>query len=39
VLYGFSISATTGHGGSPVLAWGALDQAGDPIGQLVVESP
>jgi len=39
VLDGFSISATTGHGGSPVLAWGALDQTGDPIGQLVVEAP
>lgn len=39
LLDGFSIGATTGHGGSPVLAWGALDPAGDPIGQLVVESP
>jgi hypothetical protein len=39
LLDGFSIDATTGHGGSPVLAWGAIDPAGDPIGQLVVESP
>jgi hypothetical protein len=39
LLDGFSISATTGHGGSPVLAWGAMDPAGEPIGQLVVESP
>jgi len=39
LLDGFSIGATTGHQGSPVLAWGALDPAGDPIGQLVVESP
>ena len=39
LLDGFSIGATTGHKGSPVLAWGALDPAGDPIGQLVVESP
>jgi len=38
VLDGFSIGATTGHG-SPVLAWGALDPARDPIGQLVIESP
>jgi len=39
LLDGFSIGATTGHGGSPVLAWGAIDPAGEPIGQLVVESP
>jgi hypothetical protein len=39
VLDGFSIGATTGHGGSPVLAWGAIDPAGEPIGQLVVTSP
>jgi hypothetical protein len=39
LLDGFSIGATTGHGGSPVLAWGAFDPAGEPIGQLVVESP
>jgi hypothetical protein len=38
LLDGFSIGATTG-GGSPVLAWGAIDPAGSPIGQLVVESP
>ncbi|HET7504732.1 MAG TPA: hypothetical protein VFK02_27105 [Kofleriaceae bacterium] len=39
LLDGFSISATTGHPGPPVLAWGALDPAADPIGQLVIESP
>ncbi len=39
LLDGFSIGATTSHQGSPVLAWGAFDPAGDPIGQLVIESP
>jgi hypothetical protein len=34
LIDGFSIGATTGHKGSPVLAWGAFDPAG---GQLVVE--
>jgi hypothetical protein len=33
LLDGFSIGATAGHGGVPVLAWGALDPAGEPIGQ------
>ncbi|HEU4728380.1 MAG TPA: hypothetical protein VFT22_10835, partial [Kofleriaceae bacterium] len=39
LLEGFSIGATTGHPGAPVIAWGALDPAADPIGQLVIESP
>jgi hypothetical protein len=38
LLEGFSIGATTGRG-TPILAWGALDPAADPVGQLVIASP
>ena len=37
-LDGFSIGAAV-RGGAPVLAWGALDPAGTPIGRLVVQAP
>ncbi len=38
LLDGFSIGAAL-HGGSPVLAWGALDPAASPLGSVVVRAP
>jgi hypothetical protein len=42
-LDGFSIAATTGHGGTPVLAWDVRDpHAPDnmlPVNDLVVQKP
>ena len=39
LLDGFSIGATTGHGGTPVFAWESLDPALDPPNALVVQKP
>jgi len=39
LLDGFSIGATTGHGGSPMLAWGAIDPHADPVGAIVIDAP
>ncbi|MDB4963699.1 MAG: hypothetical protein JWP01_3698 [Myxococcales bacterium] len=37
LLDGFSIAATTAHGGAAYLAWGAIDPSAVPLGSLVVE--
>jgi hypothetical protein len=37
-LDGFSIAATTGHGGTPYLAWEQIVPANKPVGGLVVQT-
>lgn len=39
LLDGFSIAATAGHGGAPMLAWGAFDPHADPVGEITIEAP
>jgi hypothetical protein len=39
LLDGFSIAVTTGHGGTPVLAWDTLDPSQTPPNGLTVLSP
>ena len=39
LLDGFSIAVTTGHGGTPVLAWDTLDPSQEPPNGLTVLSP
>src|SRR5262249_33492257 len=38
-LDGFSIAATTAHGGTPVLAWDVRDPNASPVNDLVVQKP
>jgi len=39
LLDGFSLAVTTGHGGTPVLAWDTLDPSHEPPNGLTVLSP
>jgi hypothetical protein len=39
LLDGFSLAVTTGHGGTPVLAWDTLDPSAEPPNGLTVLSP